>query len=72
MVKDYKHLEGKTCHTPFEPSGLVKVIDVSWDPFFKRHCAYIEYVEDHPHGYKKGEYGLYFADQLTTYNHRKM
>jgi hypothetical protein len=55
--------QGDICRTPFEPSGLVMVIEV-WDRAEPRPAARIVHLEDHPHGYKRGETGWYHADEL--------
>jgi hypothetical protein len=51
--------------TPFEPSGLVKVLAVE-GPFDGKQTVFIEYVEDHPHGYRNGEIGRYYAHELRA------
>jgi len=58
---------GGTYRTPFEPSGTVKVLALEptpeW-PYNGRTMAYVEFVEDHPHGYPAGSTGRYLADEL--------
>jgi hypothetical protein len=65
VSKDYSHLVGKIARTPFEPSGLVRVLDIEPGLYDGKKTALIEYVEDHPKGYKKGSIGRYFAHELT-------
>jgi hypothetical protein len=57
---------GDICRTPFEPSGRVEVLSLeSAYPLARfRAAAVVRFVEDHPHGYKQGELGCYFADEL--------
>ena len=56
---------GKIYRTPFEPSGLVRVLEIeSFYPGTSRRTAFIEHVGNHPHGYKDGSVGRYFADEL--------
>lgn len=52
---------GKIYHTPYEPSGLFKVLDLEEgnDP-----TAFGVFIGDHPHGYKSGTYGRYYTKEL--------
>jgi RNA polymerase subunit RPABC4/transcription elongation factor Spt4 len=61
--KDYSHLVGKAVRTPFEPSGLVKVLEIE-GPYDGKRTAFIVYAEDHPKGYRQGDIGRYFAHEL--------
>lgn len=57
--------KGEQYRTPFDPCGLVEVISVgSADSYFGHTPVCVRYVEDHPHGYEKGEVGFYCADNL--------
>lgn len=62
--KDYSYMTGNTYRTPWEPSGLVKVLEAEPGLYFGRTSVFIEFVEDHPMGYKKGEVGRYLADEM--------
>lgn len=55
---------GKTYRTPFEPSGLVKVIAIEPAQAGYDECAFVEFVGDHPAGYKNGSKGRYFTKEL--------
>jgi hypothetical protein len=55
---------GDVVRTPFEPSGLVKILAIHIGGFFDKNLAFVEYLEDHPYGYKKGENGNYFLNEL--------
>jgi hypothetical protein len=49
--------------TPFDPWGIVRVLELG--PGFEgREIAYVRFFGDHPHGYKDGSLGSYFADEL--------
>lgn len=66
---DFKHMIGNVYLTPYEPAGKVRVLYVDWSGFpFSDYMAHVEYIEDHPHGYKKGQRGNYFARQLKPQN----
>lgn len=58
---------GDICRTNLsQPGGLVKIICIEPSEFNPgRLAAFIEHVEDHPYGYKKGEKGWYMADELV-------
>jgi hypothetical protein len=62
--KDYSDLVGKTMRTPFEPSGLVRVLRVEDELFNGKRTVFIEFTEDHPNGYRAGDVGRYFAHEL--------
>jgi len=57
---------GDICRTPFEPSGRAEIVSLESAyplvPF--RAAAVVRFIEDHPHGYKQGELGCYFLDEL--------
>ena len=55
---------GDIMRTPYESSGLVRIVAVEWVEFFGCDMAQVEYVEDHPHGYKKRMTGWYRAADL--------
>ena len=55
---------GDIVRTPYEPSGLVRIVAVEWVEFFGCEMVQVEHVEDHPHGYKKGTTGWYRAADL--------
>ena len=55
---------GQVYRTPFEPSGLVKVIAIEPPQSGFDECAFVEFVGDHPHGYKDGSNGRYFTKEL--------
>lgn len=54
----------KTFRTPFEPSGLVKVLLVEKGDYFGKKTVWVRFLEDHPHGYAKDSYGRYMASEL--------
>ncbi len=51
--------------TPSEPSGLVRVTGETLDQWSGKRLAHVEYVEDQPAGYKKGDYDCYYVEELT-------
>ncbi len=65
LFTDRTHWVGRTARTPFEPSGLVRIIEVEpIDPLTGRQTCRVEFLDDHPHGYAKGTVGRYFVEQL--------
>lgn len=55
---------GDIARTPYEPSGLVKILEIEsacW-PYGVTAC--VEFLEDHPHGYAKGSIGRYQLKEL--------
>ena len=63
---------GDICRTPFEPSGRVEVLSLeSAFPLARFRAVFVvRFVEGHPHGYKQGELGCYFADELKPVESR--
>lgn len=56
---------GQRARTPFEPSGLVEVVEIEGlHPVVPRQTVLVRYLEPHPHGYPGGTLGRYFADEL--------
>lgn len=57
---------GDLCKTNLsQPGGLVAVLDIKpYSTHVSKLMAYIEHVQDHPYGYKKGERGWYGLDDL--------
>lgn len=57
---------GDICRTPFEPSDRAEILSLeSAYPLARfRAAAVVRFIEDHPHGYKQGELGCYFLDEL--------
>ncbi len=53
---------GKTYRTPYEPSGLFRVLEV-W-PANNPETAFGVFVGNHPSGYRDGEVGRYFTAEL--------
>lgn len=50
-----------------KPGGLVKVLDIApYSPNSTELAAWIEHVEDHPYGYKKGDRGWYMVADLVN------
>lgn len=62
--RDYSYLEDQERLTPFDPGGRVRVLEIEEGFYEGRRTAWVEYLEDHPHGYRKGTCGRYFADEL--------
>lgn len=56
---------GRIYRTPWEPSGLFRVLEIepAWDGCAE--CAHGEFVGDHPKGYRDGEVGAYFTKELA-------
>lgn len=48
----------------WEPSGLVKILDLEPPNSVYDECAFVEFVEDHPMGYKAGTVGRYQLKEL--------
>ena len=49
-----------------KPGGLVRVLDIQpYSSYYRELTAYIEHIEDHPYGYKKGERGGYMVRDLV-------
>jgi len=51
-----------------KPGGMVRILSI--EPFWlsspdrARLVADVEHIEDHPYGYRKGETGYYFVEDL--------
>lgn len=60
--EEYK---GKLARTPFEPSGLVRIVEVEKGLYCGRKTIFGFFEGDHPHGYKDGSPARYFLDELT-------
>jgi hypothetical protein len=56
--------EGDIASTPFEPSGLVKILEIEPAGEIYGVTARVEFIEDHPHGYPKGSEGRYQLKEL--------
>lgn len=55
---------GKCYRTPWEPSGVVRVLNVEPSHTIYKEVALIEFVGDHPKGYKSGTHGRYPSSEL--------
>lgn len=57
---------GDICRTPLDPSGRAEILSSeSKDPVDRfRAAAVVRFLEDHPQGYKEGDLGCYFLDEL--------
>lgn len=55
---------GKCYRTPWEPSGIVKVLEIeeARQPFAE--TVRIQFVGDHPNGYKHGSFGRYHLSEM--------
>lgn len=62
----YGIVVGQNYRTPFEPSGIVKVIAIEPPQAGFDECAFVEFVGDHPSGYKSGSPGRYFSKELKA------
>jgi hypothetical protein len=62
--RDYSALVGQIRLTPFDPGGLVRVLQIEPGDYDGKQMAVVEYAEDHPHGYRQGTLGRYFAHEL--------
>ncbi len=51
--------------TPFEPSGLFRVLEIEPQGNEYEPTAFGVFVGDHPHGYKDGSPGRYFVRELV-------
>jgi len=54
---------GDICRTNISQSGgLVRILDLDEQ---RENCyCYIEFIENHPYGYAKGDKGVYFKSDL--------
>lgn len=59
---------GDIVRTPFDPSGLVEVIEIEPPNWLGKRTVRVRYIEDHPHGYKAGTLGRYYLDELQQAN----
>lgn len=57
---------GRIYRTPWEPSGLVRVREVEAPHWLYGEIIVVEYVGDHPCGYKHGTVGRYLATDLHS------
>lgn len=55
---------GKVYRTPFEPSGLFRVMQVEPQGAGFGATAFGVFVGDHPNGYKYGTFGRYYVKEL--------
>lgn len=56
---------GKKYRTPYEPSGIVQIVEVEGtNEFYSRETAIVKFIGNHPAGYKNGQIGRYFVDEL--------
>ena len=55
---------GEVYRTPYDPAGLVEVMELEPGECHGRRNARVLYLHDHPHGYKRGEIGRYLMDEL--------
>lgn len=54
---------GDLARTPFEPSALVKILQIESDHYIYGVTVRVEFLEDHS-GYQKGEVGRYQLSEL--------
>lgn len=66
-TRDYAGLVGQVRLTPFDPGGLVRVLQIEPGYYDGKRTAEVVYVEDHPHGYRQGTRGRYFAHELRPF-----
>ena len=55
---------GEVYRTPYDPAGLVEVMELEPGECHGRRTAKVLYLLDHPDGYKRGESGRYLVDEL--------
>src|SRR6266436_129769 len=55
---------GEVYRTPYDPAGLVEVMELEPGECHERRTAKVLYLFDHPDGYKRGEIGRYLVDDL--------
>src|SRR5882762_4228201 len=55
---------GEVYRTPYDPAGLVEVMELEPGEYHGRRTAKVLYLVDHPDGYKRGEIGRYLVDEL--------
>src|SRR5258707_4208695 len=55
---------GEVYRTPYDPAGLVEVMELEPGECHGRRTAKVLYLLDHPDGYKRGESGRYLVDDL--------
>src|SRR5712671_4112304 len=55
---------GEIYRTPYDPAGLVEVMELEPGECHGRRTAKVLYLLDHPDGYKRGESGRYLVDEL--------
>src|SRR5467141_2737396 len=55
---------GEVYRTPYDPAGLVEVMELEPGECHGRRTAKVLYLLDHPDGYKRGEIGRYLVDEL--------
>ena len=66
MNPDEQQLELNAVYrTPFEPSGLFRVLEIEPQGDVCEPTAFGVFVGDHPHGYKDGSPGRYFVRELV-------
>jgi len=63
-MSTYEHMVGRHYRTPFEPSGIVKVLEVEFSEWSGEIYARVEHVGEHPMGYPDGSMGRYYAKEL--------
>jgi len=55
---------GEVYRTPYDPAGLVEVMELEPGECHGRRTAKVLYLLDHPDGYKRGEIVRYLVDEL--------
>lgn len=55
---------GDIARTKWEPSGLVRILEIEPANSIYDECALIEFVENHPMGYAAGSLGRYQLKEL--------
>jgi hypothetical protein len=64
MMSNWK--VGDIARTPWEPSGLVKILELEPAGTIYDECAFVVFIEDHPNGYRNGEPGRYQLKELRA------
>ena len=60
----YGIILGHVYRTPYDPSGLVRIIAIEPPQAGYDECVFVQFVGDHPSGYKDGTNGRYFSKEL--------
>jgi hypothetical protein len=64
LAETIDNVVGREFRTPFDPAGVVQVLEIEPGYFCDRRTVLVKHVVDHPMGYLAGTIGRYFLEEL--------